>query len=154
MSSSAALNAHTEAIQAITSYHWPGNIRELENAIQRAVILCENDQYLDYTLLSIDLDLIHMDEEPGTSPPCKTPAIPEANEDLSLEDYFQRFVLETSRFHERNRAGPQAGREPQMPVGAPPTLGIPAAKANPSVKEFNSQMLLRPSTAPWLRAHV
>jgi DNA-binding NtrC family response regulator len=84
-----------EAIQAITCYHWPGNIRELENAIQRAVILCESDKYLDYKLLSIDLDLVHMDDEPmpGTTPR-KPPPIPESNEDLSLEDYFQRFVLE------------------------------------------------------------
>jgi DNA-binding NtrC family response regulator len=84
-----------EAIQAITCYHWPGNIRELENAIQRAVILCESDKYLDYKLLSIDLDLIHMDEEPAPNSAVRRPvAIAESNEDLSLEDYFQRFVLE------------------------------------------------------------
>lgn len=28
-----------EALQALTSYHWPGNIRELEHAIQRAMLL-------------------------------------------------------------------------------------------------------------------
>ena len=143
-----------EAIQAITSYHWPGNIRELENAIQRAVILCENDQYLDYTLLSIDLDLIHMDEEPGTSPPCKTPAIPEANEDLSLEDYFQRFVLEHQDSMSETELARKLGVSRKCLWERRQRLGIPAAKANPSVKEFNSQMLLRPSTAPWLRAHV
>jgi formate hydrogenlyase transcriptional activator len=27
------------AIQALSEYHWPGNIRELENFIERAVIL-------------------------------------------------------------------------------------------------------------------
>jgi len=31
-----------EALDAIMTYHWPGNIRELENAIKRAVILSEN----------------------------------------------------------------------------------------------------------------
>lgn len=31
----------TEATQAIDSYHWPGNIREMENKIRRAVIMCE-----------------------------------------------------------------------------------------------------------------
>jgi formate hydrogenlyase transcriptional activator len=27
-------------VQRLTAYHWPGNIRELENIIERAVILC------------------------------------------------------------------------------------------------------------------
>ena len=32
-----------EALQALTSYDWPGNIRELENCIERAVILTNSD---------------------------------------------------------------------------------------------------------------
>jgi DNA-binding NtrC family response regulator len=35
-----------EAIQMLMSYHWKGNVRELENAIERAVILCEGDMIL------------------------------------------------------------------------------------------------------------
>jgi formate hydrogenlyase transcriptional activator len=30
----------SETMTALTEYHWPGNIRELENVIERAVILC------------------------------------------------------------------------------------------------------------------
>ena len=33
-----------EALEALLSYSWPGNIRELENAIERAVILCLDEQ--------------------------------------------------------------------------------------------------------------
>ena len=33
----------TPAIEMLTRYHWPGNIRELENCIERAVLLCEDD---------------------------------------------------------------------------------------------------------------
>lgn len=33
----------TPAIDMLTSYHWPGNIRELENCIERAVLLCSAD---------------------------------------------------------------------------------------------------------------
>ncbi len=31
-----------EALEALTIYHWPGNVREMENIIERAVILCES----------------------------------------------------------------------------------------------------------------
>ncbi len=34
---------HREALEMLTSYHWPGNIRELENTIERAVLLTEGD---------------------------------------------------------------------------------------------------------------
>lgn len=30
-----------EALELLTRFHWPGNIRELENVIQRAVIMCD-----------------------------------------------------------------------------------------------------------------
>ena len=33
----------TPAIDMLTSYHFPGNVRELENAIERAVIVCDSN---------------------------------------------------------------------------------------------------------------
>ena len=96
------LSLTPEAIQAITTYPWPGNIRELENAMQRSVILCDNDEEIDHEQLAIDHGLVRVHEgqnipvgdapqQPRVSSASK---IPESNEDLSLEDYFQRFVLE------------------------------------------------------------
>lgn len=47
----------TEAMEILNRYDWPGNIRELENVIQRAVIMCENiieiehlPEHIKYTL--------------------------------------------------------------------------------------------------------
>lgn len=33
-----------EAIQKLSAYKWPGNIRELENAMHRTILLCANDE--------------------------------------------------------------------------------------------------------------
>lgn len=97
-----------KAIQAITTYIWPGNIRELENAIERAVILCDRKE-IDNELLDIDLELVDISQIRGRrsdNPPRTANNTPDRNrdnrkpihadpsEDLSLEDYFQRFVLE------------------------------------------------------------
>jgi two-component system, NtrC family, response regulator HydG len=84
-----------EAIQAVTTYSWPGNIRELENAIQRAVILCDDEREISHSLLEIDLDLVRVDEDDHYAPHERQRRITtDPTEDLSLEDYFQRFVLE------------------------------------------------------------
>src|SRR5689334_21076045 len=34
---------HPEALEMLKNYEWPGNIRELRNAVERAVILCDGD---------------------------------------------------------------------------------------------------------------
>jgi len=37
------LSFSDEALQLLSSYQWPGNIRELENFVERTAILCESD---------------------------------------------------------------------------------------------------------------
>jgi transcriptional regulator with PAS, ATPase and Fis domain len=34
-----------KTLQVLQSYSWPGNIRELQNAIERSVILCETENF-------------------------------------------------------------------------------------------------------------
>jgi DNA-binding NtrC family response regulator len=43
------------ALSQIEKHTWNGNIREMENRIERAVILCENN-----TITAADLDLTHV----------------------------------------------------------------------------------------------
>jgi formate hydrogenlyase transcriptional activator len=38
-------SVHKRTAQLLEAYHWPGNIRELQNLIQRAVILCGTDVF-------------------------------------------------------------------------------------------------------------
>src|SRR5438128_1999286 len=33
----------TPAIDMLASYHWPGNVREMENALERAVLMCDGE---------------------------------------------------------------------------------------------------------------
>jgi len=40
------LRISEEAMAMLSSYPWPGNIRELQNAMERAVILCEDEDIL------------------------------------------------------------------------------------------------------------
>jgi len=35
----------TSAMEALTRYDWPGNIRELQNVIERSVIVCDTDEF-------------------------------------------------------------------------------------------------------------
>jgi len=94
----------SQARHAMLNYRWSGNVRELENAIERAVILNETDL--------ISVDLLGLDSHPSaqtgySEDPSGAPSTNNRNEAqsyypgaqavspaLSLEDYFQRFVLE------------------------------------------------------------
>jgi formate hydrogenlyase transcriptional activator len=49
-------------LRALAAHHWPGNIRELENVIERAVILSKNET------LRIDRDVLPAAESRGCAP--------------------------------------------------------------------------------------
>jgi len=84
-----------DAIQAISTYPWHGNVRELENAIERAVIMTEGED-IPMDMLGLDVELVKIDSmsnQVQNQAPEKNPEDSQ-DKDLSLKDYFQRFVLE------------------------------------------------------------
>lgn len=74
------LKFNESAIRRINSYDWPGNIRELENAIQRAVILADGK--------TISADLLAVEHRVRGTFPTSEPE----QDNVSLEDYFVKFV--------------------------------------------------------------
>ncbi|WP_185268306.1 sigma-54-dependent transcriptional regulator [Halopseudomonas xiamenensis] len=91
------LHFSREAAESIRHYQWPGNVRELENAIERAAILCDEDE-ISTDLLGIEPDIEQERTSHATSAleSMRSPdtVSSEPAENLSLEDYFQHFVLE------------------------------------------------------------
>lgn len=68
-----------EALDLLLKYHYPGNVRELENIIQRAVVLARND-----LITSSDL-AIQLQEHPGESSADTTTSLPRQVEALEKQ---------------------------------------------------------------------
>ena len=129
------------AIQAITTYAWPGNVREMENAIQRAVILSESEE-IDNDVFNIDLELVNLnrlrddlDDEEDLSNPYSAAAqragslSDDPAEDLSLEDYFHRFVLENQDRMNETELAKKLGVSRKCLWERRQRLGIPRRKS-------------------------
>ncbi|WP_372782844.1 sigma-54-dependent transcriptional regulator [Litorivivens sp.] len=130
-----------KAIQAITTYIWPGNIRELENAVERAVILSDGPE-IDNDELDIDLELVDVSQirtkqkpqnkprkDPEPSKSSSNSAL-DPNEDLSLEDYFQRFVLEHQDSMSETELAQKLGVSRECLWERRQRLGIPRKKSS------------------------
>ena len=80
-----------EAMRRLMSYHWPGNVRQLENAIERAVAFSGGRSQID--LSDLPPELLQVDATPVTS----VVALPE--EGLDLEEVIagiERDLIERS----------------------------------------------------------
>lgn len=88
-------------IETLESYDWPGNIRELQNVIERSVILSEGD------LFSIDEAWVRRAIRPTRSVPALAPSIAER----------EREIIEAALAESQGRVS--------GPSGAAAKLGIP-----------------------------
>ncbi|WP_422767305.1 sigma-54-dependent transcriptional regulator [Photobacterium leiognathi subsp. mandapamensis] len=86
----------------LLQYPWPGNVRELDNVIQRALILCENNQIQQQDILLEHFDWLDTEspEVITTSEPsviAVRPKLPATGEGLGSELREQEFsiILET-----------------------------------------------------------
>lgn len=127
-----ALVMAPDAIVAITSYTWPGNIREMENSIQRAVILCDENHPITHDLLGIDLALVEIDDD-GDGSHVPTPLSRrlldnDTPDGLSLEDYFTRFVLENQHTMSETELAKKLGISRKCLWERRQKLGIPRTR--------------------------
>jgi len=77
----------------LMKYHYPGNIRDLRNIIERAVLLVENGGYIDYPVLGED---VMMYLNPLLNPSYKTGHIkPGENLKSAVDSYEANYIRET-----------------------------------------------------------
>lgn len=89
----------TAAESAIKSYSWPGNVREIENAIERAFTLREDDAYLDIGDLPTQVR-----EDSRREAPIDTPVVSESLAGKTLKQIEKRAIEETLEFCKGNKA--------------------------------------------------
>jgi two-component system, NtrC family, response regulator AtoC len=104
-----------EAQHLLLAYHWPGNIRELKNVIERAMILSNSDEllpsHLPHEIVGVgDQNSVSSAIDPWEQWLKTRPPGPVSLEMLSgrIEQYFIRWALESSR-HNRTRAAELLG---------------------------------------------
>ncbi|MEA3222924.1 MAG: sigma-54 dependent transcriptional regulator, partial [Thermodesulfobacteriota bacterium] len=79
-------NLSQEAKQSLLSYHWPGNIRELKNTIERLCVLC------DHKAVTLS-DILYY----GQSPDSKAPMIDSFSGKLTLVDVEKAHIEKALR---------------------------------------------------------
>ena len=84
----------TEAMRLLLHYHWPGNVRQLEAVLQRAVLLSDG-QKIDYTDLPIEVRFSSLpSREPEGGPTGETHRFLLPPQGIDLEGVERDFILQ------------------------------------------------------------
>jgi Nif-specific regulatory protein len=84
-----------ETMDLLRCYHWPGNVREMENEIQRVVIQAENERLIHSSLLSPSINILKTLAAPG--------ALPKASLKARTQQVEAFFIKEALKTHYGNR---------------------------------------------------
>jgi two-component system response regulator HydG len=116
------------ALERLIDYHWPGNIRELENVLSRAAILCDGSE-----IQSGDLDLVGLFDPAASGPrPAAATAAIDAETGADLKEVVDRTVRRVEK-RAINEALEQTGGSPAK---AARRLGISRASIYNKMKEY------------------
>jgi transcriptional regulator with GAF, ATPase, and Fis domain len=106
-----------KSLELLQSYAWPGNIRELQNVVERSVIVCETENFsLDETWLS------------GTS------LSPTGQESKNQSDFAQKLTAQEKELIEA--ALQESGGQIFGPSGAAVMLGIPRSTLESKIRSL------------------
>jgi formate hydrogenlyase transcriptional activator len=105
------INAKT--LELLRSYPWPGNIRELQNVIERSVIVCETETF--------SVDASWLAREPAPTPPAPQPL-------AATVGAQEKALIEAALAESRGRV---AG-----PSGAAAKLGMPSTTLESKIKSL------------------
>ena len=101
----------------LKGYHWPGNIRELQNVVERAMILCDSDTFC--------VEEAWLQPEPGPEPgPDLQPALTNGLQPALIKQ--ERVLIEAALAETRGRVSGQDG--------AARRLGVPRTTLESRIK--------------------
>ncbi len=119
-----------EAMAALMSHHWPGNIRELENLIERSVLLCEGGR-----ISMADLPGLVEDGAPDIGD----------DEELPMEMGLKEYVRVYTAKLERSRIQRALEEESGNVTHASKKLGISMKSLQLKMKEYGLREPARPT---------
>ncbi|HHT9126890.1 MAG TPA: sigma-54-dependent transcriptional regulator [Candidatus Brocadiia bacterium] len=97
------LTLSKEVEKLLLSHRWEGNIRELQNTIERAVILCKGNVITPGHLPLIMTKKVSMDEDEKERIPAETAPIDIPPEGLSLNELEKQLVLQALQKSKNNK---------------------------------------------------
>jgi DNA-binding NtrC family response regulator len=103
-----------QSLELLQSYSWPGNIRELQNIIERSVIVCDTENF--------SVDESWLSRQPLRSAPKAQPALSRtlANEEIEMIEAALR----------------ESGGRVSGPSGAAVKLGIPGSTLDSKIRSL------------------